>query len=530
MSHQGIFGRKTAVFCSLVLLVVGAFYLAPVAAQENVTDLVGFSTFLGGTGDEHMDVSYGFGATTVDLEGNIIVLGRTTSTDFPLKNAYQDSHNGGSDATLSKFYPNGSLMFSTYFGGIGEETPTEVVVDSENNIVIAGVTGSHDLPLVNAYKSNSSGIGAGAVDTFVAKFSPDGQTLLFSTFFGGSGSDWCYTLALDSEDRMVISGTTSSTDYPLLNAHQTSNAGTLDVFLALLEADGQTLLFATYLGTPTIDHGRRVAFDSHGDIMLVGMTGSGELATEGMHQEEFGGGGSDAFLAKFSTSGTLKYLTYIGGDSNDWGCDLALDSDDNAVITGFTSSGDFPTLNAIQSEGVTQPEMFITKVTPDGQNLVFSTYLGGSSSDYGNAVAVDSQDRIIVAGQTKSVNFPTTPPYSTTESYFDDVPLVVLSPSGSLLLSMVFGGGHHDVGISVAWHSDDIFVIAGYTESDGFPVLGAYQDTYGGNSDMFVMSIDLQGLIDLPQGGLPFGPMEVGIVMGVVGVVVVLFFIRKRGR
>ncbi|TFF91926.1 hypothetical protein EU545_02520 [Candidatus Thorarchaeota archaeon] len=528
MSHQRIFRGRTAILGCLVLLLIGTYSQTVASAEGGILDLVEFSSFLGGSGDEHMEVSYAFGSTVVDSKGNIIVVGRTTSTDFPLKNAYQDAYHGGSDATISKFRPNGSLMFSTYFGGVGQETPTEVVVDSEDNIIIAGVTGSPDLPLVNAYKSNSTGITEGSVDTFIAKFSEDGQTLLFSTFFGGSGNDWCYTLALDSGGRMAISGTTDSSDYPLLNAHQISNSGGLDVFLALLDADGQSLLFSTYLGTSTIDHGRRVAFDSQGRILLVGMTGNGDLATEGAFQETYGGGGSDAFLAEFDTSGTLEYLTYIGGASNEWGCDLALDSEDNAVITGFTSSDDFPTLNAIRDEGSTYPDMFITKATADGSSVVFSTYMGGSSSDYGNAIAVDPQDRIILAGQTKSVDFPTDPPYNTTESYFDDASLVVLSSSGSLLLSMVFGGAHNDNGISITWHSDDKYIVLGYTESDDFPVSQAYQESYGGSSDMFIMSLDLQGLVDIPQNGLPFVVVASGIAAGGVIVVAVLVFIRRR--
>jgi hypothetical protein len=529
MPNQVRFWKKTAVAGLLVLLLLGGLSQASAAAESDFADLLQFSTFLGGTGDDHMDVSYAFGSTAVDSQGNIVVVARTSSTDFPLKDAYQDVNHGSGDAVISKFHPNGSLIFSTFFGGVGQETPTEVVIDSEDNIIIAGVTGSPDLPLVNAYKSNSTGIGEGSVDSFIAKFSEDGQTLLFSTFYGGSGNDYCYTLSLDSEGRMAISGTTDSTDYPLMNAYQSSNAGGLDVFLTLLAADGQSVLLSTYLGTPTIDHGRRVSFDSQGDILLAGMIGSGDLATAGGFQEEYGGGGADAFLAKFSITGTLKYLTYLGGSSTEWGCDLALDSEDNAVVTGFTSSDDFPVLHAIQEEGVSYPEMFITKVTPDGQGLVFSSYLGGSSSDYGNAVAVDSEDRIIVSGQTKSPDFPTTPPYNTTESYYDDASLVVLSPSGTLLVSMVFGGSHDDVGISVAWHSDESFIVLGYTESEEFPVCQAYQETYAGSSDLFVMSIDLTGLIDIPQGGLPPGLMEIGIVAGVVAVVVILIFISKRG-
>jgi hypothetical protein len=527
VSSHRIF-RRTIAIIGLLVLLFGALSQVIATTQNYPTDLVDFSTFLGGTGDEHMeDASYTFGSTVVDSKGNIIVVGRTTSTDFPLKAAFQDHINGPSDGVISKFHPNGSLIFSTYLGGSAQEVPTDVAVDSEDNIIVAGVTGSPDFPLVNAFQSNFTGGLEGNADCFITKISEDGQSLLYSTYFGGTGSDWCYTMNVDSNDRVAISGATTSTDFPLLNQHQSSNSGDLDVFISLFEADGQSLLFSTYLGTPGIDHGRRVGFDSQGNLLATGMTAVGDLATEGVYQEEHAGV-SDAFLAKFNPSGTLVYLTFLGGALVEWANDLVVDSEDNVIITGITASDDFPTKNAYQDERIGSVDTFITKFTPDGQDVVFSTFLGGSSADYANAITTDSQGRIIVTGQTNSVDFPTTIPIHTTESWYNNVSLIVLNQDGSLLLSMVFGGGHHDIGIGVAWHSSDSYIIIGHTGSADFPTYNAYQGTNGGNNDMFIMKINLQGLIDVPTDGLTFGLLEGGVVVGIIVVIVLLLFVRKR--
>jgi hypothetical protein len=522
------FSKKTTILGILLLLFLGTLSIVNATIESDPLEIIDFSSFLGGTGDEHMDVSYAFGSTAVDSKGNIIVVGRTTSTDFPLKDAFQENISGNSDGTISKFHPNGSLIFSTYLGGSAQEVPTDVAVDSEDNIIVAGVTGSSDFPVVNALKSNSTGVAAGSVDCFITKFSEDGQSLLYSTFFGGTGNDWLYTMNLDSTGRIAISGTTDSSDFPLLNPHQDTHAGGLDIFVALIETGGQSLLFSTYIGTTGIDHGRRVVFDSLGNVLVAGMSGIGNLATEGAYQEDHAGGSTDAFLAKFNIAGNLEYLTFLGGEAIDWGVDLDIDNEDNVVITGFTTSDEFPTSSPYQEERIGYADMFITKFTPDGQSLVFSTYLGGSSPDYGNAITIDSQDCIIVTGQTESADFPTTFPLGATDSMHDNVSLVVLNPDGSLLFSMILGGADNDVGIGVAWYSDDSFIVVGYTESADFPIYEAYQETYGGESDMFVMKVDLQGLIDIPRDGFTLGLLEGSIVVGILAVIVLLLFVRRR--
>lgn len=512
-----------------MLVLMGVFSQVHAVSGYNQLDLIEFSSYFGGTDDESMGVVYAFGDTAIDSKGNIILAGASFSDDFPIKNAYQDHLNGYRDSIIAKFHPNGSLIFSTYLGGSAQELITGLAIDSEDNIIISGITGSPDYPLVNPFQANFTGGTEENADCFISKISEDGQTLLFSTYFGGTDSDWMYGLSIDSNDRIAVTGATESIDFPLLNPTQDTNGGSLDGFLSFFEADGQSLIFSTYLGTSGIDHGRQVGFNSEDELFLAGMMANGDLSTEGSYQDEYGGGSSDAFLAKFEATGDLEYFTFLGGTNLDTANDMAIDSNDNIVLTGYSISDDFPILNAAQTERSDRAEMFITKFAPDGQSIVFSTYMGGSSADHGNAIRVDSQDRIIVVGQTTSNDFPTTNPLNITESRYDNVVLVILNQDGSVLFSTLFGGSRDDVGICVTPYANDTYIVAGYSDSTDYPVYDAYQESHSGSNDMFIMKLNLAGLIDIPPGGLPFGILEGGIIVGVVIVVLVsIIFVRKK--
>ena len=188
--------------------------------------------------------------------------------------------------------------------------------------------------------------------------------------------------------------------------------------------------------------------------------------------------------------------------------------------------------------------MFVTKFTPNGQSVAFSTYLGGSSVDHSNAITIDSHDNIVVTGQTTSDDFPTTLPYSTTDTYHTNTTLVALSPDGSLLTSMIFGRLGDEIGIEVVWYAEYNFILLGYTESTDFPVHDAYQETYGGEYDMFIMKLDLQSQMTSATtttststttspttsstNGFPLSLVGGGIVAGIIVVIVLALFIRKR--
>ncbi|NHK30282.1 MAG: DJ-1/PfpI family protein [Asgard group archaeon] len=506
--------------------------LIKATVEDNKPAFIDFSSFLGGTGDEEGTCAslHYLGDTIVDSKGNIIVVGRTTSTDFPVFNAFQENNNGGLDIVISKFHPNGSLIFCTYFGGDYHEWATSVAVDSEDNIVFAGITGSEDFPLQDPLQTENMGGAEGNADCFVTKMAEDGQSLIFSTYLGGTGSDWCYEMNVDASDRIAITGTTYSGNFPTENPHQSTLVGSLDAFLTFIEADGQSLLFSTYLGTIGFDHGRGIAFDSSENILLTGQMGVGNLATTGAFQASHGGGATDAYIASFSTDGTLNYFSFLGGAGFERANDISIDSNDNIVISGYTMSDDFPILEAYQNERAGSYEIFVTKIDTSGMNITFSTYLGGTNIDISEAHTIDNESNIIITGKTKSSDLPITHnPNRTYELTNYDVLLVKLKEDGSsILFSTTFGGEEDDIGIGIAWYTNHSYIISGFTKSDDYPIHHAVQGEFGGVCDMFVMKIQTEDIIITPSSeiGIAFAIAGSGIVL----IISTIFVHKKRKR
>ncbi|MHA1308540.1 MAG: SBBP repeat-containing protein [Candidatus Heimdallarchaeota archaeon] len=332
--------------------------------SENLTscafnELVDFSTYLGGTGDElGVAASLHFLAEViVDSAGNIIVVGRSAATDFPTLNAYQATNAGSIDATVSKFAPDGTLLFSTYLGGAYHDWANCVALDSDDNIIIGGITGSANFPLENPYQDTLLGGSESNADIFVSKLSSNGQTLMYSTYFGHTGSDWCYSIACNDAGQIAFTGTTLSLNFPLVNPTQLSSSGFTEGYLTLLNADGQSIKFSTYLGSTSYDQGRGVTFDGNGDVLLTGFMGTANHGTDGVFQKNFAGSSSDAYLAKFKANGTMKYFSFLGGSGLERANDIQVDSENNIIITGYTSSENFPILQVILVRKISQQQM-----------------------------------------------------------------------------------------------------------------------------------------------------------------------------
>ncbi|MHA1212344.1 MAG: SBBP repeat-containing protein, partial [Candidatus Heimdallarchaeota archaeon] len=291
----------------------------------------------------------------------------------------------------------------------------------------------------------------------------------------------------------ALTRTTSSASIPLVTPYQANSEGSLEIYVTLFSADGQSIVFSTYLGSGGWDTGRGIAFDSAGDLLVTGQIANAPIGTEGSFQQTFRGGTSDAFLAKFKTDGTLKYFTFLGGNSFDRANDLQVDSEDNIILTGYTNSGNFPTENPFQDFYVNYMDVFVTKINKTGTNVIFSTYMGGTSHDVGFAVAIDMDDNILITGETSSPAFPV---------YYDlgsptgasDCLLAKFAKNGSLLFSTIFGGSSLDLGVGIAAYDHNSTVIVGFTLSNNLPDCNAYQDTYGGNCDLFVMKIQTMDL------------------------------------
>ena len=313
-----------------------------------------FSTYLGGTND---DVP---GDIAVDSAGNVLVTGETISSNFPTANALQSANAGNSDSFIVKLTPNGAaLLFSTYLGGAGEDIGIDIAVDSAGNVLVTGRTRSSNFPIANALQSANAG---GFSDVFIAKLTPNGAALLFSTYLGGAGFDDVYGIAVDSAGNVLATGHTDSLNFPTANALQSANAGGPDTFIAKLTPNGAALLFSTYLGGAGEDIGRDIAVDSAGNVLATGHTDSVNFPTANALQSA-NAGGSDTFIAKLTPNGaTLLFSTYLGGAGFDRSFSIVVDGAGDILVTGGTSSSNFPTSNGLQSSLPSHSSGFIVKL------------------------------------------------------------------------------------------------------------------------------------------------------------------------
>lgn len=298
------------------------------------------------------------------------------------------------------------LAYSTYLGGSGGDVSNSIAVDSEGNVYVTGQTDSPDFPLANAFQPSISGNN----NAFVAKLDSTGTMLLYSTYLGGSRSDRGNSIAVDPTGNAYVTGRVSSDDFPTTpDALLTSfRGGMFDAFVAKLNAEGNALIYSTYLGGFANDDGFGIAVDQEGNAYVTGGTRSDDFPiTENAFQPVIGGA-LDTFVAKLDSAGTgLIYSTYLGGSFVDRGNSIAVDQLGNAYVTGWTESPDFPTANAFQPDKGGGRDAFVMKLNGEGSAVVYSTFLGGDSSDIGIGIAVDSAGNAYVTGETRSSDFPT---------------------------------------------------------------------------------------------------------------------------
>ncbi|OPY69632.1 MAG: Beta-propeller repeat protein [Syntrophorhabdus sp. PtaU1.Bin002] len=385
-----------------------------------------------------------------------------------------------------------TLVYSTYLGGYYADHAYGIAVDSSGNMYVAGDTLATDFPTQNPYQATNTG----DYDVFIAKLSPSGNSLVYSTYLGGSDTDSAYAIAIDSSGNAYVTGETYSTDFPTLNYYRGTNTGGYDAFVAKLGPSGNSLVYSTYLGGSSGDAAYAIAIDSSGNAYVAGAASSTNFPTVNAYQGSFAGGGNDAFVAKLGPSGTtLVYSTYLGGSSSDEASAIAIDSSGNAYVAGYTYSGNFPTLNPYQGTIGGSNDAFITKLSPSGQTLIYSTYLGGSSNDGAGAIAIDSSGNAYVAGNTGSINFPTLNPYQGSRGGSNDAFVAKLGPSGnSLVYSTYLGGSSGDAAYAIAIDSSGNAYVAGAASSTNFPTVNAYQGSFaGGGNDAFVAKLGPSG-------------------------------------
>ncbi len=307
-----------------------------------------FSTYLGGG---NTDQGHGI---AVDSSGNVYVTGQTNSTNFPTNLAFQGALSGGSgnDVFLSKITSTGSLTFSTYLGGTGEDLGRGVALDSNQNVFLTGSTSSTNFPTQSPFQSNI-GDGTGmANDAFFTKFNSNGASLAFSSYFGGTGEDIGNDIAVDNADRLILTGRTASSNFPTAIPFQSALGGGsgTDAFVSRFLVDGSGLQFSTYLGGNAFDEGAAVTVDSAFSVLVSGRTDSTDFPVRNALQGDLNGGsGSDGFATRFNSFGNLQsWSTYIGGTGSEQATGIAVDSALDAYIVGFTGSTDFQTETPFQ--------------------------------------------------------------------------------------------------------------------------------------------------------------------------------------
>jgi hypothetical protein len=309
------------------------------------------------------------------------------------------------------------LSYSTYLGGSKQETAWDLALDSAGNVYVAGESLSTQLATTpGAFQTNYGGGTTVGGDIFVAKLDPAGSNLVYLTYIGGKGDDAALSVALDGGGNAYLTGFTDSTNFPLASA------------------------------------------------IITNLSGKGE--------PYFGLFPFDAFITKLSPNGSaLVYSTYLGGATNDQGVAIAVDATGSAYVAGFTDSTNFPTVNAFQATNAGFDDVFVTKIAPDGSAFVYSTYLGGTNDDQASGVAVDATGRVFVTGFTQSTNFPVVNAPQPWLAGGRDIFVTVISPAGDgLVQSTYIGSSGDEVGFRIALDSSGNAYVTGSAESGSFPV------------------------------------------------------------
>jgi uncharacterized repeat protein (TIGR01451 family) len=500
-----------------------------------IDPILTYSTYLGGSADEACSVIVGKGtplsgcpAVAVDSASNAYIAGPTTSTDFPIptgSSPFQPTKGTGpANVFVSKFSAAGNtLLFSTYLGGNGTDYTAGVAVDQGFNVLVAGTTSSSNFPTsgTTAFQPTPASTNDHA---FVSKLDPTGHTLMYSTYLSGNGVDKASGLAIDSEGNAYVTGTTTSTSFPAtLGAVQTSSRAASQFFLTKVSpalSGSSSVPYSTYFGGSTPSTGETlgggVAVDSSANVYITGGTTFTDMPVLNAYQAALKGG-IDAFVAKINpaaVSGTqLLYSTYFGGSGDDIGYGIATDGT-SAYITGSTTSTtDFPAAGTgvFQSTNGGGTDAFLAKLanpvttgtTPGLVTLSYSTFIGGSGTDVGLAVAVDSIQGARVTGYTNSTNIPPlNNSIQITPGGADDAFVARIDTTATISTApghyfTYLGGAGNDYGTSIAVDQQSASYVAGETSSGNFPTAAPpgtspFQSKLNGGTDAFLSKLGSQ--------------------------------------
>ncbi|MFH2049711.1 MAG: SBBP repeat-containing protein [bacterium] len=309
----------------------------------------------------------------------------------------------------------------------------------------------------------------------------------FSTFLGGSSYDEAYGIALDSEGNILVTGY-ASPGFPLENPYQTTKS-VADIFITKINPDDYTLIFSTYLGGNEDDGAVDLTIDIYDNIYVAGRSWSEDFPIINAFQENLGGH-ADAVVTKFNSSGdSIIYSTYLGGNHLDQTNAIEVDSLGNAYLTGYSESPDYPTFNPIFTDFGFASHVIIAKLNPEGNSLIYSSFIEGNDWDVGVDIAIDNLGCAYVTGQVMSSNFPLIKPIQEEYNGVDAFFFKINSEGDALICSSYFGGYEYEAGLGIAVDSEYNIYIAGGTCSDDIPLKNPLM-TYNGKCEAFIAKIN----------------------------------------
>lgn len=456
-----------------------------------IIDPLLYSTFIGGSGiDEGADIA-------IDSDGNAYIVGITESSDYPTTTGvYINSLGGYIDACITKLNSDGSnIVFSTFLGGGNLDGGLSIAIDGNRNIFVTGFTKSANFPsTANAYQKSIAS--KDTEDVFVAKLNNDGSSLIYSTFIGGTNLDIGKAIAIGPDGNAYVTGYTTSANFPATpNAFDRKGGGG---FVVKLNNDGSDLIYSTFLRGGELDD---ISVDSKGYAYVAGVTFSETFPTTSGAFNVKHNGYFMNFVTKLNQDGSgLVYSTFLGGNNPDGHISIAVDSNNNAYVCGTTTSVYYPTTEGAYDRKNEGPfEIFVTKLNPEGSNLLYSTFIGGKDSEFGWGLALDKRGNAYITGSVlfiDTIDFPITEcSYKRSYGGAFDALVAVLNSTGSDLLYSTFIGGNgltNEYGLGIATDSVGNAYLTGDAWSSDFPVsTDAFDTTYNGNYDAFALKLNL---------------------------------------
>ena len=368
----------------------GGLYSDAYLVKFNSAGVRQWGTYYGGS-------NYDWGnSCVVDNNGNVYLAGQTESVTNIASGGHQNTFGGYYDAFLVKFNTSGIRLWATYYGGMNNDAGQSCIIDTNGNVILAGFTASSNNIAAGGYQNTFGG----DYDAFLVKFNSSGVRL-WSTYYGGSGYDKGYSSTVDASGNVYLTGQTSSTTNIAYGGHQNiygGGNGNYDAFLAKFNSSG-VRQWATYYGGNKIDQGYSCVVDKTGNVYLAGASTSTNNISSNGHQNAIGGFNSDAFLAKFNSSGVRLWGTYYGGSDNDFGYSSAIDECGNVFLAGETGSTSNIALDGYQNIMFGLGDAFLVKFDSTGFRQ-WGTYCGGNKHDVSHSFSLDNQGNMYLVGET----------------------------------------------------------------------------------------------------------------------------------